>query len=417
MHKSKPRCRSPRSPRPLHLEALEDRFLLSTYTLTDLGRGGANGINDSGLVVIGGERAFTWDSINGRQDLQTFGVDGPSTAIGVSPNGLVVGDAPTSLPGHPDHAFLNDHGVVTDLGTLGGARSAAFGVNDAGQVVGFSNTSGIGYDHAFLWDSQNGMQDLGTLGGLVSSARGINGSGLVVGSSYLQDGRRHAFVWDRQHGMRDITGNELYSDAVGVNDAGQVVGKLTNDAFFYDGATLTDLGNLGGVAVAIGINDAGIIVGGSDTSAVGDEHGFVYADGVMTDLNDLVPPDSGLTIVEAEGINNAGQIVGVAADTAFHPHAILLTPDDTVTARGVVPGIVEVSASVHESTGNVFTTQRPTNVLQERAATTAVASLSADASLRQATGAVFTSRHLLQPPGTWIAGDNGGLAGDWSPPL
>ena len=48
---------SRRSPRPLHLEALEDRYLLSRYALTDLGTlGGAQSaqaydINDAGQVV------------------------------------------------------------------------------------------------------------------------------------------------------------------------------------------------------------------------------------------------------------------------------------------------------------------------------------------------------------------------------
>jgi probable HAF family extracellular repeat protein len=399
------------------LEALEDRFLLSTYTLTVLGSGIAYGINDSGLVVGGGVRAFTWDSTHGMQDLETLGVDGLSDAFAVSPAGLIVGDAPAPIFGNPRHAFLNDHGTVTDLGTFGGPLSAARGVNDAGQVVGWAETDDPYEDeHAFLWDGPNGLQDLGTLGGLASTAWAINSSGLVVGHSF--DGPR-AFVWDSVSGMHEIGGG-IRSGAYGVNDAGQVVGgqvvsSSIGDAFLYDGGTLTDLGNLGhGVAGALAINDAGVIVGGATARDSWSGHGFVYADGVMTDLNDLVPPDSGLTIRQANGINNAGQIVGQAQDRFSHNYAILLTPDDGGAARGVAPGIVEVLTSVHESTGGVVTIAPPSKAVPERAAATTVAPQAGEASLRQATDAVFTRSHLPHAVGPAIEGESAGLTLDWS---
>src|SRR5262245_39226933 len=72
MRKPKPPRRSVRLPRSLHLLVLEDRCLLSTYTLTDLGPGIAYGINDAGLVVGGGGHAFTWDSTHGMQELETL---------------------------------------------------------------------------------------------------------------------------------------------------------------------------------------------------------------------------------------------------------------------------------------------------------------------------------------------------------
>src|ERR1700744_3515754 len=49
--------------------------------------------------------------------------------------------------------------IVTDLGTLGGAKSCAYAVNNVGQVVGESDTP-TRATHAFQW--QNGkMNDLG----------------------------------------------------------------------------------------------------------------------------------------------------------------------------------------------------------------------------------------------------------------
>jgi probable HAF family extracellular repeat protein len=222
--------------------------------------------------------------------------------------------------------------------------------------------------------------------------------------------------------MHDIGGG-IRSGAYGVNDAGQVVGgqvvsSSIGEAFLYDGGTLTDLGNLGhGVAGALAINDAGVIVGGATARDSWSGHGFVYADGAMTDLNDLVPPGSGLTIVQANGINNAGQIVGQAQDRFSRNYAILLTPDDSGAARRVAPGIVEMLAFVHGSTGGVVPIAPLSNALPERAAATTVAPQPSEASLRQATDAVFTRSYLPHTVAPAIEGESGGLTLDWSLPL
>jgi uncharacterized membrane protein len=39
-------------------------------------------------------------------------------------------------------------------------------------------------------------------------------------------------------------------------------------------------------------------------------HAFVWQNGVMTDLNALIPSGSGMVLYQAQGINRAGQIVG-----------------------------------------------------------------------------------------------------------
>src|SRR4051794_13925345 len=77
------------------------------------------------------------------------------------------------------------------------------------------------------------ITDLGTLGGSVSEALGLNDNGQVVGESRTgavdQYGKpvTHGFIWDSSHGMRDVgtLNSDLNSVAVGINDAGTVAGS------------------------------------------------------------------------------------------------------------------------------------------------------------------------------------------------
>jgi probable HAF family extracellular repeat protein len=172
-----------------------------------------------------------------------------------------------------------------DLGTLGGMHSEGRCINDNDQVVGFSKNS-AGQNRAFLYDGS--LHDLGTLGGSYSFAFGVNASGQVAGTSYMPD---------------DLSAHV--------------------HAFFYDG-TMHDLGSLGDYSTGNAINSTGEIVGvfGGDLY----QHAFIYtASGGMTDLNSLIDPFSGWQLVEANGINDLGQITGRGYVNG-NEDAFLLTP-------------------------------------------------------------------------------------------
>jgi probable HAF family extracellular repeat protein len=90
---------------------------------------------------------------------------------------------------------------------------------------------------------------------------------------------------------------------------------------------MTDLGTLGGTfSDSAGINNRRQIVGVS-TVASGQQHAYMFSKAKMTDLNELIPANSGWTLVAATGINDAGEIVGKGLING-QTHAFLLTPDD-----------------------------------------------------------------------------------------
>jgi hypothetical protein len=70
------------------------------------------------------------------------------------------------------------------------------------------------------------------------------------------------------------------------------------------------------------INDGGQIVGGLTG------HGVLYAGGVSTNLDDLIPAHPGYTITDAYAINNAGWIAAVAFDGQRNHVAVLIPQDN-----------------------------------------------------------------------------------------
>jgi len=109
---------------------------------------------------------------------------GDSAIYGLNDHGAAVGGIPTSSFAHASHAFIYDHGSITDLGVLDPAAiddSIAWDINNHGQVVGTSavtvDADHYGY-HGFLWTGA-GLVDLNTLvdpaaGWVITDASGIN---------------------------------------------------------------------------------------------------------------------------------------------------------------------------------------------------------------------------------------------------
>lgn len=234
------------------------------------------------------------------------GID--SYAAGINNKGQVAGWAedgvhdPTCNNTPPANQVLQFEAVVwgpnpgqmAKLSPLGAdPDSAATAINDHGQIVGISGqcsnaVGGTSAEHAVLWENKNAPPiNLGNFdGGLAwNTPTALNNHGQVAGFGNQRGSAATAFnpiafIWDRASGIQPINpiGDDTNNWAWGVNERGQVVGQ-----------------SFGGADDPFG-------------------RAFLYANGMATDLNTLVQPNSSLQLELANDINDAGEIVGFARD-------------------------------------------------------------------------------------------------------
>jgi len=344
------------------LEALEPRRLLSAYSVVDLGTlGGALSwafdLNDGNQVVgystdpAGRDRAFLFSDANGNGaadpgEMVNLGVlagDAASYAYGVNDAGGVVGasrTAPLGADGDDRAVRFNPGAAPTNLGLGAGGNaygSAAADLNDASQVVG-----GVlsGFDYLPFVRSAAGT--VTTFTGpapynLSGEARAINDAGFVVGYSGGAAGDS-GFIRSPSGTPTPVgfaNPAQPYNYAWDVNDDKQVVGEGFNGAgdyraFLWQGGAATDLGTLPGMgsSEAYGVNNAGGVVGRAEPpeGVQASTRAFLYRDGMMHDLNDLIPAESGYFVADARAINDRGAIAAVAFTPAGAIHAVLLLP-------------------------------------------------------------------------------------------
>jgi probable HAF family extracellular repeat protein len=334
-----------------------------TYTVTDIG-------------LLKGDNESSGFFINNLGEV--VGCSDTRNAEGYPCTGLVAGQ----------HAFSwTASGGMKALGTLSGATvSGATGVNDSGTVVGYSNVKGLIATNfnAVQWSSTGAITNLGTLWkGSSSAAFQINSAGEVAGDSFLSSGLVNATSWTNKK-IKNLGGlsKAIFTAGLAINDNGYVVGEsvfgygppFTSHGFLHNGSTMKDLGTLpGGVtSMANAINTAGVVAGQSDGSStsglwhavmwntagkiqdlgvipggtysiafgINDSsvvvgygnisnnaaHAMVWTStGKMQDLNSLIPAGSGWVLINANAINNVGQITGYGTKGGNN-HAFLLTP-------------------------------------------------------------------------------------------
>ena len=262
----------------------------------------ANDINDIGDIVgsLRTNNRFRGALWQGDQvvDLGIPPAGNFSMASAVNNQSQVVGHWGNSVTGKPAlQAFLWEDGVMANVELPVGPNSDATAINDLGQITGWMGQSFLIDSHAYVWDDGS-VADLGVIpGGFTSGGESINGRQQVVGfgqvpAEGLPFGVAHAFYWEDGEMLEldSLPGLERCF-AVAINDAQQVVGVCSQ------------------------LDNPGVVVP------------FIWQNGVMTNLTDLIADDGGLQLLShVSSINNSGQITGWGIGPDAFGVAALLTP-------------------------------------------------------------------------------------------
>lgn len=246
----------------------------------------------------------------------------------------------------PNRASLNWPGGYLDYGTLGGLNAEVYGINNRGGAVGVSDlahggqagflysdgtmreflpsrdlgpptlindrgdVAGSGNDRPFLY-SQGKLEQFGTSNSSVSD---MNESGVVVGALNFPGGRGHPFMYSEGK-LTDLgTVGWSYGTATAINDLGAIVGYGATDAgvpgaFLFQDGVVHRLDDLPAGSMPSDINNLGDIVG------IAGERPFLYRDGILFDLDSLLPAGRNFALRDALDINDREQILAGACFT------------------------------------------------------------------------------------------------------
>lgn len=229
-------------------------------------------------------------------------------------------------------------GGIVDLGPSPAPIMPAREINNSGQIVAYGSVAGVGrawrYSPGIGYESVAGENDAEGLGinnrGQVTGSARINGVGSVfrytenIGIENL--GRGIGYDINDSGAVTGISqGNVfLYEDGVGmtllfpgsgsaINNQGTIAGETfltgSEQAFLYANGSFQFLESFGGPSQVWGLNNLNEVVG---ETRIGDQiRAFLWREQQgMVDLNTLISPDSGWSLFNATGINDAGQIVG-----------------------------------------------------------------------------------------------------------
>jgi probable HAF family extracellular repeat protein len=304
------------------------RYVVINLGIVDITNGGAKDINESGQVAL---------NLDGIAFIYDDGILSPPGGVFNNNTSFAINDyAHLTWTQNLNAAYWNGTSVNIIPGTFD-----AWDINNLDHITGKTKSG-----QAYLWDGQQTI----VLPSISSGGGGyaVNDSDVVVGESGnlpvrwsngmveplpLPPGTDRGQAWD-------INEN---NHIVGLVSAGNQV--LDSRAALWTQSGVTELGDLNGrdYTRAWGINSVGDIVGEARFSISGNSRAFLYRNGTMLDLTDLVSPTDWI-LEQAFSINTAGEIVGVGRfngeDTAFllvpvpEPGCLFLLFVCTITCLG-----------------------------------------------------------------------------------
>jgi probable HAF family extracellular repeat protein len=455
----------------LTLECLESRELLSSYIVEDLGAvgpinsgpEGAAAINAKGEVVgtsqvaNGAIHAFLWEPGKPGQDLGSLGgANHSSEALAINILGEIVGTSedssgkaqPFDLKPGGSMTNLNDS-LPTDAKNSGDSLDTARGINDTGVIVGKAEfnlidlfaTSSYSFDPpSGTFNELNGLNLPNSDQIISGEATAVTGTRTVANLVYLDHGNQLSLAAVEDINTPDsevalpMLPSMLASRVFGISAPnGSGTQFAAGEEFDHSGhfhavvwtiptdphsATVLDLASILGSSVlpdpAFAVNVDGDVVGTALDEASSTAVAFVALSGQgPVSLNSLIPPDSGITLTEATGINDSGQICANGTENG-QMHAFLLTPVIPAPPQATLTNAPDINSSGAATYSFVVTDTDANGIdpttLSNAIRVTGPAGFSQTATLTSTSGPstqLAATYSITAPGGTWDFADNG----------
>ena len=262
--------------------------------------------------------------------------------LGINNNGRIAGYYGSGNGGHPSRGYTiiapYAQGNIKSENFPGAAQTEVEGLNDHNVQVGLYSTQNkttFTEDNYFGWYFNGKFHKVtyptkDNHNPPFNELAAVNNHDIAVGFYESKSGRDRGYTLNIKTGKFALVtkpgapsgGNAPSLSALGINNAGDIVGDYTATGGTIDGFIKLAGGAFHTIAVpgatetaAFGINDNDTVVGAyiDDTSGTETIHGFIWRIGgtLLTNIDD--PNADNVSIIN--GINNEGDIVGFYEDS------------------------------------------------------------------------------------------------------
>ncbi|MBU0601428.1 MAG: hypothetical protein KKD25_03385 [Gammaproteobacteria bacterium] len=347
-----------------------------SYSVTDVGVSDGVGmstglsLNTSGMVVV---TTPYFDTVDLRFRMRSFVSSGGIASVletpagldfqvtGIADNGVIGGsvgiDDFRSLPGMWSGSELRYLPLPASQDPDWMAVGHVTGMNRHGDMVGASYLSSVHASEvsaeqvALVW-RQGELEVLAAPSFHTIRTFDISDSGVVSALAFADGagagaGNPHLVTWDGDGTFADLGEVPAFAQWNSASASGRMVGVgpyadggMDAGPFVFDPDGVHALPVLpDSVDTWAGdINNAGVIVGDAYIGESEEQIAVIWLGGEILDLNSLIDPASGWTLIDAQAINERGQIAALARNAAGEMRAVLLAPVPEPAVWGTMLG-------------------------------------------------------------------------------